>query len=77
MKTVAEAWGEEAANDLAMWAIDALMEPPTEIATFATRMPAHVIRRGREILDRAGYDWRAHKRARDGDAAAHNARRKS
>jgi hypothetical protein len=74
-RTVAEAYGPDIANRLAMWAIDALFEPPTTITTFSTKMPAHVIERGRAILDEAGLDWRALKIERDGGNSAHSQRR--
>lgn len=57
-------WGEEAVSELALWAIDALCEPPAEINTYSTRIPASRIRAGREILERAGIDWRELKGTR-------------
>jgi hypothetical protein len=60
-KTVAEVYGPKAADALAKWAIDALVEPPVRIDTHTTRIPASMIERGRVILDVNGIDWRALK----------------
>ena len=57
-RTVAEALGRKAADELARWAIDALVEPPADIVTHSTRIPASEVRAGRAILERAGIDWR-------------------
>lgn len=56
--TVAEKFGPDAADQLARWAIDALVEPPDRIDTATTRIPASLVREGRAILDAAGLDWR-------------------
>lgn len=76
-RTVADAFGPEIADRLARWAIDALVEPPSTISTYATRLRASLIAEGRGILDDAGIDWRALKgttsagRARSEDSGSH------
>lgn len=61
--SVADVWGADAADRLARWAIDVACEPPADIRTYATRIPADTIRKGRAILDDAGLDWRRLKAA--------------
>ena len=56
-----DVFGRETTDRLAAWAIDTLTYPPAEIATYSTRVPAGEIRRGREILEEAGIDWRGLK----------------
>lgn len=60
-RTIAAAFGPEVADRLAKWAIDALCEPPADIATYTTRVRADLVREGRDVLDDAGIDWRALK----------------
>lgn len=55
---VADVWGVRAADELARWAIDAIVSPPARIDTATTRIPASMIARGRELLEAAGLDWR-------------------
>lgn len=57
--TVAEAFGPEIADELARWAIDALCAVPEKLQRPSTQIPASLITTGREVLDRAGVDWRA------------------
>lgn len=69
--TPTEAFGREAVEALALWAIDALVYPPERIDTFTTRIPAEEIRRGRRILeDQADIDWRKLKGDGRSQAAA-------
>jgi hypothetical protein len=70
-RTIAAAFGPEVADRLARWAIDALCEPPADIATYMTRIRADFVREGRALLEEAGIDWRALK----GDARSRLASR--
>jgi hypothetical protein len=45
--TVADAYGDEIADRLARWAIDALVAPPEKIATGTTRISTSLVARGR------------------------------
>lgn len=62
-KTVASVYGNDAADQLARWAIDALVYPPAHIdrLTRETRLPRRMVEDGRKILDDAGVDWLALK----------------
>jgi hypothetical protein len=73
-KTVAETWGVEIADQLARWAIDAILEPPTAITTGMTRLPRYMVEDGRKILDAARFDWKAFKKAQHNDRAGMYAR---
>lgn len=75
MKTIAEVFGPEVANELAKWAIDVLVYPPARIDTYSTRIPAERISDGRAILDDAGIDWRTLKS--DGRSESRAAREKA
>lgn len=57
-RTVADAYGPEIADRLALLAIDLLCGAPETISTAMTRVPAALVSEGREILDDAGVDWR-------------------
>lgn len=69
-----EAFGTEAVEALALWAIDVLCEPPAEIRTYATKVPASRIRQGRDILERAGIDWRGLKAGHYAETTARRTR---
>lgn len=60
-KRLADVVGEDAAEALACWALDALVAPPVRIDTATTRISAREVKRGREILEEAGLDWRGLK----------------
>lgn len=61
MGSVTEAFGRRAADELAAWAIDVLAGPHVPVQQHATAWAAKVpwseIKRGRELLERAGIDW--------------------
>jgi hypothetical protein len=69
-RTVAEAFGAEAADELARWAIDVLCNgqvPEKQNAhAYAAKVPWTLVHEGRAVLERAGFDWRAaHARQRE------------
>ena len=61
---------DQGTADLALWAIDALCEPPAEIRTGSTKIGAELVRRGRAILEReeVDIDWRTAKASRASNA---------
>jgi hypothetical protein len=78
-RTAAEAFGPEITDRLAKMAIDLLCAAPEVATTQMTRVPAALVREGREILDDAGIDWRGLVRgrvAREREAAGDVRRRK-
>jgi hypothetical protein len=75
--TVADAYGDEIADRLARWAIDALVAPPEKIATGTTRISTSLVARGREILDDSGWDWRGWKRENHAGTSSRAAARRA
>jgi hypothetical protein len=61
---VVEAFGLEAANELAALAIDIGCAAPERITTATTKVSARMMGELRDALDRAGVDWRKLVRAR-------------
>lgn len=64
-RTITTVFGQKAADKLAAFAIDILCEPPADITTYSTRVPANVVREGRKILEDVGIDWRKLKGTAD------------
>lgn len=77
-RTVADAFGKHIADELAKWAIDALVngELPERRGTHshAAKIPWTVIEQGRALLEEAGIDWRELLRRQQADYAERCAR---